>query len=196
MGRTPVCTAKSANRPYEVERRTYHAVRPGFRIVEMRIGPTQTILWHYHTEARDTFYVLSGSIRVRVRAPEAQVVLTLGEKLRGGGRMSSFGRERWRLVGGLSDLARNRRARFRRSGLTTAAAYVRLGSQPGLADSGSTDVRFAPKAEVSRTLPVPQGSWRPDRISNPSNKSKRVTSHVFYSSAAYRFEVSERACCR
>src|SRR6185436_4649819 len=79
MERAPVCTAKSANRPYEVERRTYHAVRPGFRIVEMQIGPTQTIPWHYHTEARDTFYVLSGSIRVRMRAPEAQVVLALGE---------------------------------------------------------------------------------------------------------------------
>jgi len=74
-----VCIAKSANRPYEVERRTYHAVRPGFRIVEMQIGPTQTIPWHYHTEARDTFYVLSGSIRVRMRAPEDQVVLASGE---------------------------------------------------------------------------------------------------------------------
>jgi mannose-6-phosphate isomerase-like protein (cupin superfamily) len=79
MERTPVCTAESAKRPYEVERRTYHAVRPGFRIVEMQIGPTQTIPWHYHTEARDTFYVLSGSIRVRMRAPEAQVVLASGE---------------------------------------------------------------------------------------------------------------------
>jgi len=79
MERTPVCTVKSANRPYEVERRTYHAVRPGFRIVEMQIGPTQTIPWHYHTEARDTFYVLSGNIRVRMRAPAAQVVLAPGE---------------------------------------------------------------------------------------------------------------------
>src|SRR6478752_6788449 len=79
MERTPVCTAKSANRPYEVERRTYHAARPGFRIVEMQIGPTQTIPWHCHTEARDTFYVLSGSIRVSMRAPEAQVVLAPGE---------------------------------------------------------------------------------------------------------------------
>src|SRR6478736_9366742 len=79
MERTPVCTAKSANRPYEVEHRTYHAVRPGFRIVEMQIGPTQTIPWHYHSEARDTFYVLSGSIRVRIRMREAQIVLMPGE---------------------------------------------------------------------------------------------------------------------
>ena len=69
----------AASRTYEVERRAYHAARPGFRIVEMQIGPTQTIPWHYHTKARDTFYVLSGSIRVRMRAREAQVVLAPGE---------------------------------------------------------------------------------------------------------------------
>jgi mannose-6-phosphate isomerase-like protein (cupin superfamily) len=74
-----VGTTKSANRSYEVERRAYHAVRLGFRIVEMQIGPTQTIPWHYHTVARDMFYVLSGSIRVRMRDPEAQVVLASGE---------------------------------------------------------------------------------------------------------------------
>jgi mannose-6-phosphate isomerase-like protein (cupin superfamily) len=68
-----------AGRTYEVERRAYHAARPGFRIVEMQIGPTQTIPWHYHSEARDTFYVLSGSIRVRTRAPRAEVILTPGE---------------------------------------------------------------------------------------------------------------------
>jgi mannose-6-phosphate isomerase-like protein (cupin superfamily) len=64
---------------YEVERRAYHAARPGFRIVEMQIGPTQTIPWHYHTDARDTFYVLTGRIRVRMRARKAQVVLAPGE---------------------------------------------------------------------------------------------------------------------
>jgi quercetin dioxygenase-like cupin family protein len=45
----------------------------------MQIGPTQTIPWHYHSEARDTFYVLSGSIRVRIRMREAQIVLMPGE---------------------------------------------------------------------------------------------------------------------
>ncbi len=67
------------NRPYDVERRTYHAVRPGFRIVEMQIGPTQTIPWHYHTQAQDTFYMLSGNIRIRMRAPDEQVVLAPGQ---------------------------------------------------------------------------------------------------------------------
>jgi mannose-6-phosphate isomerase-like protein (cupin superfamily) len=69
----------ATGRSYEVERRACHAARPGFRIVEMQIGPTQTIPWHYHSEARDTFYVLSGSIRVRTRAPQAEVILTPGE---------------------------------------------------------------------------------------------------------------------
>jgi quercetin dioxygenase-like cupin family protein len=47
----------AAGRTYEVERRAYHATRPGFRIAEMQIGPTQTVPWHYHREAQDTFYV-------------------------------------------------------------------------------------------------------------------------------------------
>jgi quercetin dioxygenase-like cupin family protein len=79
LKRVHVQPLNAAGRMYEVERRAYHAARPGFRIVEMQIGPTQTIPWHYHSEARDTFYVLSGSIRVRTRAREAQVVLAPGE---------------------------------------------------------------------------------------------------------------------
>jgi mannose-6-phosphate isomerase-like protein (cupin superfamily) len=79
LERVHVQPLDAAGRTYEVERRAYHAGRPGFRIVEMQIGPTQTIPWHYHSKARDTFYVLSGSIRVRMRARETQVVLAPGE---------------------------------------------------------------------------------------------------------------------
>lgn len=79
LERVHVQPPNAVGRSYEVERRAYHAARPGFRIVEMQIGPTQTIPWHYHSEARDTFYVLSGSIRVRMGAREAQVVLAPGE---------------------------------------------------------------------------------------------------------------------
>jgi mannose-6-phosphate isomerase-like protein (cupin superfamily) len=68
-----------AGRTYEVERRVYHAVRPGFRIVEMQIGPTQTIPWHYHTKTQDTFYMLSGSIRIRMSEPDGQAVLAPGQ---------------------------------------------------------------------------------------------------------------------
>ena len=70
---------KDASRPYTVERRSYHAVRPGFRIVELQIGPTQTIPWHYHSQAQDTFYVISGTIRILTRGPEEEVCLTAGQ---------------------------------------------------------------------------------------------------------------------
>src|SRR4051794_14204042 len=71
----PVETSRS----YEVERRSYHAARPGFRIAEMQISQTQTIPWHYHTQAHDTFYVISGSIRIFARDPEEDVCLTIGQ---------------------------------------------------------------------------------------------------------------------
>jgi mannose-6-phosphate isomerase-like protein (cupin superfamily) len=60
---------------YEVERRAYHAVRPGFRIAELQIGPEQQVPWHYHNNVHDTFYVLGGSIRVFLQ----EVVLTPGQ---------------------------------------------------------------------------------------------------------------------
>jgi hypothetical protein len=34
---------EDTRRPYEVERRSHYAARPGFRIAEMQISPTQTI---------------------------------------------------------------------------------------------------------------------------------------------------------
>jgi len=68
----------AARRTYEVERRAYHAARPGFRIAEMQISPTQTIPWHYHTDAQDTFYVINGTIRVFAREPKEEVCLTVG----------------------------------------------------------------------------------------------------------------------
>src|SRR3954469_13166631 len=66
-------------RNYEVERRSYHAVRPGFRIAKMQLGPAQTIPWHYHSEVQDTFYVLDGSVRIFTREPEEEVCLTAGQ---------------------------------------------------------------------------------------------------------------------
>ena len=66
-------------RPYEVERSARHAERPGFRINELQIGPSQKVPWHYHTVVQDTFYVLQGRICVSLRAPEEQVHLSRGE---------------------------------------------------------------------------------------------------------------------
>jgi len=70
---------KDVSRPYEVERRSHHAARPGFRIAEMQISPTQTIPWHYHSEVQDTFYVISGAIRILAREPEEEVCLRVGQ---------------------------------------------------------------------------------------------------------------------
>ena len=58
---------------YEVERRARHAVRPGFRITELQISPTQEVPWHYHNNIQDTFYVLSGAIRILLSDPPEEV---------------------------------------------------------------------------------------------------------------------------
>ena len=54
---------KDASHLYDVERRARHAERPGFRISELQISPTQQVPWHYHTNIQDTFYVLEGELR-------------------------------------------------------------------------------------------------------------------------------------
>ena len=61
--------ARDASRFYEVEREAEHAVRPGFRITELQIGPTQKVPWHYHSNIQDTFYVLEGSFGFFCRTP-------------------------------------------------------------------------------------------------------------------------------
>jgi quercetin dioxygenase-like cupin family protein len=72
---------KDTSHFYEVERRARHAERPGFRISELQISPTQSVPWHYHTNVQDTFYVLEGRIRVFMREPEENVVLERGQTL-------------------------------------------------------------------------------------------------------------------
>ena len=70
---------KDTSRNYEVERRSCYAARPGFRIAELQISPTQTVPWHYHSEAQDTFYVISGTIRIFMREPEDELCLARGQ---------------------------------------------------------------------------------------------------------------------
>jgi mannose-6-phosphate isomerase-like protein (cupin superfamily) len=60
---------------YEVEFKALHAARPGFRINELRISPTQSVPWHYHNHIQDAFYVVEGRIRIFLRAPDEQVEL-------------------------------------------------------------------------------------------------------------------------
>lgn len=70
---------KDASHLYEVERRARHADRPGFRISELQISPTQQVPWHYHTRVQDTFYVLEGRLRLFLRDPKEEVRLAPGE---------------------------------------------------------------------------------------------------------------------
>ena len=70
---------KDSSHLYDVERRARHAERPGFRISELQISPTQTVPWHYHNNVRDTFYVLQGRLRLFLREPTEEVRLGPGE---------------------------------------------------------------------------------------------------------------------
>jgi quercetin dioxygenase-like cupin family protein len=70
---------RDASHLYEVERRVFHAERPGFRIVELQLSPTQTVPWHSHTNISDTFYVLEGHMRLFLQDPKEEVNLKPGE---------------------------------------------------------------------------------------------------------------------
>jgi quercetin dioxygenase-like cupin family protein len=77
--RTSMDALKDASHLYEVERRAYHAERPGFRISELQISPTQSVPWHYHNNIQDTFYVIEGHIRLFLQQPKEEVRLGPGE---------------------------------------------------------------------------------------------------------------------
>ena len=70
---------KDASSLYEVERRAYYGGRPGFRIVELQITPSQKVPWHYHSNIQDTFYVIEGSLRIFLQNPKEEVRLARGE---------------------------------------------------------------------------------------------------------------------
>ena len=70
---------KDSSGLYEVERRARHAERPGFRISELQISPTQQVPWHYHNNVQDTFYVLEGELRIFLQDPKEEVRLKPGE---------------------------------------------------------------------------------------------------------------------
>ena len=44
---------RDASHLYEVERRVQHAARPGFRIMELQLSPTQKVPWHSHELCRN-----------------------------------------------------------------------------------------------------------------------------------------------
>ena len=75
----PMEPLKDASHLYEVERRACHLERPGFRINELQISPTQNVPWHYHSNIRDTFYVIEGHLRIFLREPKEEVRLGPGD---------------------------------------------------------------------------------------------------------------------
>ena len=66
---------EDASHLYEFERRALHAERPGFRITELQISPTQKVPWHFHSNVQDTFYIIAGRIRLFLREPNEEVQL-------------------------------------------------------------------------------------------------------------------------
>lgn len=68
-----------ASHLYEVERRAYHCQRPGFRITELQLSPTQSVPWHTHTNVSDTFYVLAGEMRLFLQNPKEAIALKPGQ---------------------------------------------------------------------------------------------------------------------
>ena len=70
---------KDASHLYEVEHRAAHAERPGFRISELKISPTQKVPWHYHSNVQDAFYVIEGQLRIFLREPKEEVRLGPGD---------------------------------------------------------------------------------------------------------------------
>lgn len=70
---------KDASHLYEVESRAYHLERPGFRINELRLSPTQTVPWHSHSNISDTFYVIEGQLRLYLQNPKEDVRLDPGQ---------------------------------------------------------------------------------------------------------------------
>jgi mannose-6-phosphate isomerase-like protein (cupin superfamily) len=70
---------RDASHLYEVEHHAEHAARSGFRITELQLSPTQRVPWHSHTNISDTFYVLSGHMRLFLNNPKQEVNLNPGD---------------------------------------------------------------------------------------------------------------------
>lgn len=64
---------------YETTFREYHLERPGFRISEIHLSAEQKVPWHFHTHISDTFYVMSGEMRLFLQSPKESVSLTPGQ---------------------------------------------------------------------------------------------------------------------
>jgi mannose-6-phosphate isomerase-like protein (cupin superfamily) len=70
---------KDASHLFKFERLNQYAERPGFRITELQISPTQQVPWHCHSSVQDTFYVIEGHVSIFLREPKEEVRLGPGD---------------------------------------------------------------------------------------------------------------------
>jgi len=77
-----ILSPRTIGRPvYEVQRRARHAERPGFRISELQISPSQSVPWHFHSRTRDVLYVIEGTLLVHLLEPPEDIPLEPGDAL-------------------------------------------------------------------------------------------------------------------
>jgi len=50
------------------------------RVRIMRLSPHEVARWHYHTQVTDDIFCLTGVILIRLRDPDEEMRLTLGQR--------------------------------------------------------------------------------------------------------------------
>ena len=117
---------KDASHLYEVERRAQHAARPGFRISELQLSPTQKVPWHTHTNISDTFYVLEGEMRMFLQDPQGGSEFEARRSLRRQAAAAASGDQWRRQVPHVPDFARRGRIRFCAAGAASGGGGIML----------------------------------------------------------------------
>ena len=51
------------------------------QVSHLVLAPGEEVPWHFHSDVRDTFYVLRGPVTICTREPEATTVINTGEVL-------------------------------------------------------------------------------------------------------------------
>lgn len=50
-----------------------------FRMVETELDQSEQLAWHYHSNVSDTFYVISGEMKLLIESPAEEVYLSPGQ---------------------------------------------------------------------------------------------------------------------
>ena len=102
---------------YAVERRVRHAERPGFRITELQIAPSQRVPWHYHTRSKTPSTCSRGGSASSSATP-GRGAARARRDLRGPARPPPPRDQRRRRLGHLPGPAGHRRVRLRAPAVT------------------------------------------------------------------------------